>query len=499
MQGASTVAATQRDARSRVLPDSLGGQVVLLLVTTIVLSNACFFIWYSSNRYTASIEMFKEQLFYRAMQVVSLVHDAPPELHQRILSSATTQHATFTLDRVNAVGPEDHERHKIYADNTYARLLAGRLGRQGQEVLVYVKEQTGVWGLIASAFDNSRSMMPDICISIRLVDGRWLNILQTREQAVAAPPSYTLLVQLLITATACAFALVMVGQVTGPLRSLADSANRLGRGEVGKFLTVRGPGEIRAAIKAYNRMEKRIRTFVQDRRSILAAIAHDLRAPLTLLRLRAETVHQPGTKQALLRTLDSIEAMIEELLNFSQFELVEGRRSLVLVKDLVNGIRREFEEQGHEMELALTSEASISCDVNGLARALRNLIQNAIKYGGGRPRVQVEEDASFVFVSIEDSGPGIPCGLDPDTLFQPLYRVDTPDANRVGGTGLGMGIARSIVRAHGGDVTAGNLQTGHGFRVIIRLPRIDLEPDNGSRLTLPLTLQSRDSVKRQQS
>ena len=83
-----------------------------------------------------------------------------------------------------------------------------------------------MWGLIASAFDNSRNMMPDICISIRLVDGRWLNILQTREQAVAAPPSYTLLVQLLITATACAFALVRVGQVTGPLRSLADSANR---------------------------------------------------------------------------------------------------------------------------------------------------------------------------------------------------------------------------------------------------------------------------------
>ena len=465
------VTATLRNAVFSVVPESLRAQIVGLLIATIILSNSCFFFWYSSNRYSASVEMLIEQLFYRAMQIVSLLSETPPSYHKKIISSATTAHQTFLVEKTSH--RVDHQQ-RIYADVSYARLLASRLGRPNQEVLVYIRERDGPLEMLASAFDYTQSSVPDISISVKVAENKWLNIVQTRQHVAVAAPSYAFVAQILITATACFFAIIVVGQVTGPLRSLADNANRLGRGEVGKLLPINGPLEIRAAIEAYNHMEQRIRTFVKDRRSILAAIAHDLRAPMTVLRFRAEKIEEHEIKVSIVRTLDKIEGIIDELLNFSQFELVEGRRMLVLMRNLVGEICMEFIELGHEVEMKLESDASISCDVNGLGRALRNLIQNSIKYGGGQTSVTVSEDGNFVIVTIEDSGPGIPHSLDPNKLFVPLFRAQLEERTRVNGTGLGMGIARSIVRAHGGEITARNLPNGLGFRVNISLPKIEI-------------------------
>jgi signal transduction histidine kinase len=202
---------------------------------------------------------------------------------------------------------------------------------------------------------------------------------------------------------------------------------------------------------------------------MLAAISHDLRTPLTSLRLRAEFVDDEETRAKILETLDEMERMTEATLAFAREEARREDTRTVDLAALVESLCEDLRDL--EMDVTYHGPPSLlyPCRSVSLKRALRNLVENAVIYGG-RARVTLEQTAVDVRVVIDDDGPGIP-EADFERVFAPFVRLEESRSQETGGIGLGMSIARSIVRGHGGDITLAN-RAGGGLRATLHLPRV---------------------------
>jgi signal transduction histidine kinase len=264
--------------------------------------------------------------------------------------------------------------------------------------------------------------------------------------------------------------IVMVRRITRPMAALAASAERLGRGEVVPALAESGPLDIRQTTRAFNRMGGRLQRFVQDRTRMLAAISHDLRTPITTLRLRAEFVEDEETRAKILETLDEMQRMTEATLAFAREEAAAEDTRTVDLAALVDSVCADLADLGQDVAFAGPERAPYACRPVSLKRAVRNLIENAVAYGE-RARVTLEPVADSFRIVIEDDGPGIP-EAEFERAFAPFVRLEESRSPETGGIGLGMAIARSIVRGHGGDITLANRQVG-GLRAVIHLPRAD--------------------------
>jgi signal transduction histidine kinase len=262
-------------------------------------------------------------------------------------------------------------------------------------------------------------------------------------------------------------ALWVSAKVTHPLTDFAAAAARLGTNVDAAALAERGPTELRTAARVFNTAQARIRRLLEDRAEMLAAIAHDLRTPLMRLHLRAEHMADAAQRTRMQRDLDEMEQMIRAALAFAREDVAaEPRETLDLVR-LLDQIRAGFAELGRAVTVSGTPRAPYHGQRLALKRALANLIDNAVKYGH-RADVTVEVDAAGATITIDDIGPGIPPARH-DDVFRPFVRVDRSRNRDTGGTGLGLPLARAVVRAHGGDVTLAN-RGGGGLRQTITLP-----------------------------
>lgn len=261
-------------------------------------------------------------------------------------------------------------------------------------------------------------------------------------------------------------------RVGAPLHVLAAAAEQFGRDVNAPILPGRGPEEVRTAYQAFNIMAARIRRFVADRTFLLTAIGHDLRTPITRLKLRAEWMEDEDQRRKMLADLDELEAMVSATLAFGRD--VAGSEPAVQL-DLAALLRTVLDEAADARPAAAEAVSYAGPEhltVQGrpvaLKRALANLIGNALAYGG-RARVVLEPpQEGLVAVRVEDTGPGIP----PDQLervFEPFHRLEASRNRETGGTGLGLPIVRNILRAHGGDVTLANKAEG-GVRATVTLP-----------------------------
>jgi signal transduction histidine kinase len=224
---------------------------------------------------------------------------------------------------------------------------------------------------------------------------------------------------------------------------------------------------VRHTAEAFNLMQARLQRFVEDRTRTLAAIGHDLRTPITSLRLRAEFVADDEMREKMLSTIDELRSMTEAALAFSSNEVLrEGTRHVDLTA-LVESLCDDLVELGQDIGFVEAAKVDYRCRPDSLKRAVRNLIENAVRYGE-RARVGIASTAAHVTIVVEDDGPGIP----PDKLeqvFSPFFRVESSRNRQTGGIGLGLSIARDVARHHGGDITLVN--TGRGLRATIILPR----------------------------
>jgi signal transduction histidine kinase len=312
-----------------------------------------------------------------------------------------------------------------------------------------------------------------LVLGLELPDGAWLDV-----TAFVPPlrpwhsPAF-LWAFLLMTAAAAALSLWAVRRLTAPVRTLAAAAEALGRDVNAPPLPETGPLEVATAAAAFNTMAARIRRFVQDRTELLTAIGHDLRTPITRLKLRAEFVEDEEQRRKILADLEELEAMVAATLAFGR----DARGSEpVVALDLAELLRTVLDEAADarpEMAEKLTYDGPAHLTLRarplGLKRAFANLVSNAVQYGGAaRLRLIPAGADGMVGVEIEDDGPGIP----PDELaqvFEPFHRGEPSRNRETGGVGLGLPIARNILRAHGGDVTLAN-RPGGGVRASATLP-----------------------------
>jgi signal transduction histidine kinase len=306
-------------------------------------------------------------------------------------------------------------------------------------------------------------------VSLQLPDGSWLNFAAPVE---SPEPFWSLRFALSMTVMLLAVVVMsalVVRHLTKPLGTFARAAQRLGVDVKAPPIPESGPAEVRQATRAFNEMQERIRRFVEDRTQMLAAISHDLGTPITRLRLRAELVEDEDQKEKMLADLDDMEKMVSSALAFARDEAASEPHAMVDLRTLLQRVCDDMVDAGHAITLDIGDDTvPFGCRPAALRRALTNIIDNAVRYGH-QARVSLDYDQDMVLVRVDDDGSGIPKELQED-VFKPFRRIEASRSRETGGTGLGLTIARTIIRAHGGDVMLSNRSEG-GLRVDVRLPR----------------------------
>ncbi len=315
----------------------------------------------------------------------------------------------------------------------------------------------------------------EFAISLRLPEGPWLNLRVRLPRPRPWHSETFLLAFLVMTATAAGLTLWAVRRLTRPVRDLAEAAERLGRDVNAPPLPEEGPSEVATAARAFNTMAGRIRRFVGDRTQMLAAIGHDLRTPITRLRLRAEFLEDEEQRRRMLADLDEMEAMIAATLAFARDEAAAEPAVPLDLAALCRTVLDEAADARPEAAERVSYDGPERLVAQGrpvaLKRALANLVNNALSYGGAaRLRLQPPDAArgQGVRLFVEDDGPGIP-PAELDAVFQPFRRLEGSRNRETGGVGLGLPIARNILRAHGGDVVLRN-RAGGGLLAEATLP-----------------------------
>jgi signal transduction histidine kinase len=304
-------------------------------------------------------------------------------------------------------------------------------------------------------------------LSISLEDGDWLNVsARFQRPNIQAPPAL-LVAMLLSLALVLAALWVGLGRITRPLRQLADAADGFGLDAPAPDMPRGGPREVRALSDALGRMHARLSALIGDRTRMLAALGHDLRSPITALRLRAEMVDDDDTRERMAATLDEMQEMVEATLAYARGVSTDQPMEEVDLTGVLADFARELSETGPTVTFADAPPTMARIRRTAMRRALRNLIENAQRYGGP-VRLSLHGTGDGVDILIDDDGPGIPEGQI-ETVFDPFTRLETSRSRETGGAGLGLPIARAILRAHGGDVVLSNRTEG-GLRATVTLP-----------------------------
>jgi signal transduction histidine kinase len=309
-------------------------------------------------------------------------------------------------------------------------------------------------------------------IGMRMPNGEWLIVTAELEPLRPWHSPTFLAAFVLMTMAAALLTLWAVRRLTAPVRTLAEAAEALGRDVNAPPLPETGPTEVVTAAVAFNTMAARIRRFVQDRTELLTAIGHDLRTPITRLKLRAEFVEDDEQRGKILADLEELEAMVSATLAFGRDVRAGEPVSPIDLAELLQTILDDAGDARPDVldKLHYEGPPHLTVQVRSLSmkRALVNLISNAVNYGGSaKVRLSVS-NPRLVVIEIEDDGPGIsPTEL--DRVFEPFHRGEPSRNRETGGVGLGLPIARNIMRAHGGDITLANRPTG-GIKATVTLP-----------------------------
>ncbi len=447
----------------RLWPRTLAGRLVALALLAVATAQLVVWWVFVDERHWALARLGRERIVEQLVPAVHLLAATRPDEHEAVIRALATPSLVLAIDRQPIVTEEANVRHPL------ARRLARELGIQPRGVRIELATREGRFPAEEEEDEGKPWRRPRViaAVSIALPDGRWLNArsVPTAPVPALARPYVAMLAILAVLLVAA----VSLGtrRATRPLAGLAEAAERLGRGEPVAPLPETGPEEVRRAVAAFNRMQERLSRFIADRTRLLAALGHDLRTPITSLRLRAELLDDEDAKQRIVETLDEMQRMVESTLAFAREEAqAEPVRETDLAA-LVEGTVEDLSELGLDVRLVASEPVVARIRSAAVRRALRNLIENAVRYGK-RARVGLVREVEEAVVRVDDDGPGIPVDK-LEEVFEPFVRLDPSRSTETGGVGLGLAIARGIARAHGGEVSLANRPEG-GLRACLRLP-----------------------------
>lgn len=455
----------------RILPGSLASRLIMFLLAALVITQVATFLIFLNERQNTLRDVRAQSAAARMATIVRLLDDIPTASHAQTLRNVSTRRSRFWFaDHAQvASGTGKAEERAL------ERRLSARLGARVQETRIHSMSDQIPSLLSQAAWADSgalrrlRRLDVSHYVSVLLPSGMWLN-LEARTPLGGARWVQPVLLSMGLMGTATVVIVVIViRRLTRPLRALAGAAEGFGRGEVVEPIPETGPPEIRSATEAFNRMSNRLSRFVQDRMQILAAISHDLRTPMASLRLQAEMIEDAETRGRIMETLDEMQRMATSTLDLAREDAAREDTRMVDLGQLVEAVCNDLSDLGHDVAVDELPGVLSRCRVVALRRALRNLIENAVAYGK-RARVSVHADGGEALIVIDDDGPGIPED-EQEAVFEPFVRLEPSRAKETGGVGLGLAIARSIARSHGGDITLKN-RNGNGLRATLTLPLV---------------------------
>ncbi|PST20657.1 HAMP domain-containing protein [Mesorhizobium plurifarium] len=472
---------------------SLAAQFICFLLMALLISQVIGLLISWDERDKALRAAAKSEFFSRTASLAILLESIPASFHADVLRASGTTYTRFWMsaeDPIDALAwrqqaiaqleeplpnllPAYHKPEVVSAISKNA--TSGPKFHLFERAIAsesWVRLSSDVWSIPRFAKFLPLGASNGMGLAVQLSDGHWLNSVYYKNMPSAHWNTQSL-VSLGITAATLALIGVLVARrIARPMRRLAGAAEALGRGQSIEPLPETGPDDIRRTAEAFNRMQSRLTRFVEDRTRMLAAISHDLRTPLTSLRLRAEFVTDTDVQQRMMATIDEIQTMTEAALAFAREEAVTETTRAVDLTALIESLCDDLADLGEDVTFVDSPKIPYSCRPDALRRAVRNLIENAVRYGG-EARVQVAETQSSIQILVEDKGPGIAEG-DLERVFEPFFRLETSRNRETGGAGLGLSIARATARHHGGDITL--LRLDRGLRAIITLPK----PDQGA-------------------
>ncbi len=305
-------------------------------------------------------------------------------------------------------------------------------------------------------------------VQVRLRDGATVTFQQTLPEDIIAWPARLLLILVVLLASVALLAAWAVRALTRPLTVLAHAAAELGRDIRHPPLPEIGPLEVQRAAHAFNTMQERLIRYLEDRNRILAAVSHDLKTPITRLRLRAELLEESPLREKFQADLDDMQRMAQASLDFLRSGEDAEPVASVDINALLDALREDAEDAGHEVQIHGLARQPLRCRLLALKRCLTNLVDNALKYGQ-RAEIKVMDRPDRLVLTIRDHGPGIPT-TELERVFEPFYRLESSRSRDTGGTGLGLSIARNIARAHGGELILRN-HPGGGLEAVLDIPR----------------------------
>ncbi|WP_372840837.1 ATP-binding protein [Phaeovulum sp.] len=453
----------------RILPRSLGGQLLALLLLALAVTQGLGYALFSDERSRAIRSALGLEAAGRAANVALLLEDAPESLHASILRSANSPLVSFSLAPTPVVAHDSADAADFVAR---MRQIVGPSMRELRADIHIIDTLPAPPPANLPAMRTMHEVMMaeraepmEMSLSIQLANDEWLNVRTLFDRPELQVTSQWLLPLALMALAVALIALVTARRVVGPMRALASGADRLGRGLETDPLPLSGPTEVRETTLAFNRMQERLTRFVSERTHLLAAISHDLRSPLTAMRLRLELLDQSDDTERLHALVDEMQAMVEATLAFARGAAQSEPSATVDLTAVLADLAADAGADKASFSPAVPIIATLR--PTAMNRALRNLIDNAIRYAG-KAEITLTREPDAACITIADSGPGLPDDQ-LEAVFEPFARFEASRSRDTGGAGLGLAIARTIVQAHGGEVHLRNRPEG-GLEAVVHLP-----------------------------
>ena len=461
--------------------DSIKGRVIIVLLVFLSLSQLIG-LWLYAQRSNMTTGLLHDALLADCIASISKLAERTP-VHERaaILSLVSGPLIRFSMASGPSLGETLPEGTRLHF---YEHMLSAFLERpllKGIRVGYAEKGGEGIKDMLATMHSSAHveiSHIPPkplaeirplgtVTTEVQLADGSWMQAVSPL-LSVSPFSAWKVGTALAVMLTSV---LLVAGWVlqrwTQPLTYFAAAAERLGTDIQAPFLREQGPFEVRTAAKAFNRMQERIRRLVQDRTALAAAIAHDLGTPITRLRLRVEEIADEEIRTSILQDVQQMRRMIAATLGFARLDFTAEPPEMLDLMSLVQRVADDVTDAGADVEIHGPTRLPVRSKPIALQRALTNIAENAVKYGK-RARIYVTERPGMIEIAVEDDGPGIPEALQAE-VFEPFRRLPPGNRDAIDGTGLGLTVARSLVRGLGGDIALANRSQG-GLRVTISLP-----------------------------
>ncbi len=321
--------------------------------------------------------------------------------------------------------------------------------------------------LLAEFPSDNRTNLDPYFRAVELSDASWVVFTApARVWGLGLPTRIGLGLALLVISIA-AVSTAATFQLARPIREFTDALRRFGTDPRAAPIPETGPRELRASIAAFNAMQAQIQRFVDDRTTMLAAISHDLRTPMTRVRLRGEFVEDEEQRARLFRDVDEMQAMVDSALAFFRDDFQGEETTTFDLPELLRTIVEDYNDHGSEITYDGAERVTFRGRPFALKRAFANLVDNAVKYGR-EPELELRCSEQRFVVMVRDSGPGIPPEA-AEKVFRPFYRLERSRNRATGGAGLGLTSAQAVVRGHGGEISLRNRPTG-GLEVEVTLP-----------------------------